>query len=144
MQKCRQKTWHERYGLSFNMEEIASVKSLVRDLAHLGSSYSKVLLSAKCLHHFFTVERASVSVSETDLSSAAIAEARKPLSVRKWMTARCSILIPNVQTRRDVLKTSAGVKLVRATKIFDSEISEEDIVCRIQLFMMIRAHDWVR
>jgi hypothetical protein len=80
------------------------------------------------LPHFFTVEWASTSVSCTDFSPAAIAEARKPLSVRKRMTARCSIKIRNAQTRIDVLRTSVGADLVGATTIFEREIGEEEIV----------------
>jgi hypothetical protein len=61
--------------------------------------------------------------------SAAIAEARKALSVRKPMTARCSINSLNVQTRIDILKTSAGRNVVGATKIFERELGEEAVVC---------------
>jgi hypothetical protein len=64
--------------------------------------------------------------------------------VRKRGTARYSIKIINVQTRRGVLKTSTGADVVRATKIFERQIGEEDIVCRIQSFIMISAHHWVR
>jgi hypothetical protein len=130
MLKCWQRTMHERYGLSFNMEEMASGKSLVmvKGLFQLGSSYNEVLVlpSTKRLRHFFTVEWASTSVSETDLSSAAIAEARKPLSmsvsVRKRMAARGSrnvLNFPNVHICINVLKTSAGVEMVGARKIFE-------------------------
>jgi hypothetical protein len=49
-----------------------------------------------------------------------------------------------IQTRIDVLKTSAGADMVGATKIFEKEIGEEEIVCRIPSFIMIRTHHWVR
>jgi hypothetical protein len=78
------------------------------------------------------------------LSSAAIAEARRPLNVREWMIAPCSINILNVQTRTDVLQTSPGADVVGATKIFEREIGKQEIVCRIQSFIMIRLHHWVR
>jgi hypothetical protein len=144
MRKCWQRTLRERYGLSFDIEEMASDKSLVSGLPHLGSSSSEVLPSAKRLRHFFTRERAIASVSQTELSSAAIAEAQRPLSMRKWIHARCSINIRNAQTRRDVLKTSAGADVVGATKILEGEIGEERIICRIQSFILISAHHWVR
>jgi hypothetical protein len=145
MRKHQQRTLHERYGLSFNIEETASAKSLVRGLPQFGLSDSEVLVlpSAKRLRQFFTVEMENASVSSTDLNSAAIAEAQRPLSVRKRMTARCSINILNVQTRIEVLKTNTGVDLVGTTKIFEREIGEEEIVCRIQSFMIIHAHPWV-
>jgi hypothetical protein len=66
---------HERYGLSFNVEEMASAKSLVAGLAHLGSSYREVLPSPKRVRHFFTIERVNTFVSSTDLSSAPIVKA---------------------------------------------------------------------
>jgi hypothetical protein len=64
--------------------------------------------------------------------------------VRKRMTARCYMNIPNVQTRISVFKTSTGADVVEATKIFEREIGEEEIVCRIQSFSMISAHHWAR
>jgi hypothetical protein len=65
MRKCRQKTFYERFGLSFIREEMVSAKSLVTvwGLPHLGSSYGEVLPSAKRLGHFFTVERANAFIS---------------------------------------------------------------------------------
>jgi hypothetical protein len=60
------------------------------------------------------------------------------------MTVYCSINILNVQTSIDALKTSAWADVVGATKIFEREIGDEEIVCRIQLFIMISAHHWVR
>jgi hypothetical protein len=60
------------------------------------------------------------------------------------MTVRCSINLLNVQTLIDVLKTSAGADLVGATKIFEREIGEEEIVCRIQSLVIISAHHCVR
>jgi hypothetical protein len=60
------------------------------------------------------------------------------------MTARCSINILNVQTRIDILKTSAGADVVGATKIFEKEKGEEEIVCRIQSFIVISAHHCAR
>jgi hypothetical protein len=144
MQKCQQRTLHKGYGLPLNIEEMASAKSLVWDLPRFESSCSEVLPSVKRLHHFFTVEKTSASVSETDLRSAVIGEARRPLSVRKRITAHCSLNIRDIQTRMYVLKTSAGADVVEATKIFEREIGEEEIVCRIQSFITISAHHWVR
>jgi hypothetical protein len=146
LRKCRQRTLHERYGLSFNIGEMALVRWWVSGLPHLGSSDSEVLLSTKRLPHFFSGEVAGASVSETDLSSAAIVEARRPLSVsmKKRMTARCSINIRNVQTRINVDKTSAGADVVGAAKIFDREVGEEDMVYRIESFTMNSAHNWVK
>jgi hypothetical protein len=66
------------------------------------------------------------------------------LSVRKRMTVRCSINIPNIRTGIDVLKTSAEAALVGATKIFERKIGEEEIICQMQSFILIRAHHWVR
>jgi hypothetical protein len=130
---------------------MASARSLVRGLPHLGSSENEVLVlpSAKPLHSFFIVEKAGASVSETGLNSVAIAEARRPLSVRKWMIARCSINILkvdvlNAQARIDILQTSARADVVGTTKIFEREIGEEEIICRIKSFSMISAHHWVR
>jgi hypothetical protein len=60
------------------------------------------------------------------------------------MTARRPINILNVQTRVDALKTSAGVDVARATTIFEREIGEEEIVCRMPSFIMINAHHWVK
>jgi hypothetical protein len=63
--------------------------------------------------------------------------------VRKRMTVRSSInslKILNVQTRIDVLKTSAGADVVEATKIFEIEIGEDEIVCQIRSFTVIGAH----
>jgi hypothetical protein len=37
----------------------------------------------------------------------------------------------------DVLRTSAGADVTGATRIFEREIGEEEIVSRVQLFMMI-------
>jgi hypothetical protein len=67
--------------------------------------------------------------------------------VRKRPAVRCSTNILNplkVEIRIDILKTSAGADVVGATKIFEREIGEEEIVCQIQSFMMISAHHWVR
>jgi hypothetical protein len=75
----------------------------------------------------------------TDLNSAAIADARRPLSVRERMTHRCSINIINVQTRTEVRKTSAEADMVGATRIFEREIGEEEIICRTQSFTVICA-----
>jgi hypothetical protein len=74
----------------------------------------------------------------------AIAEAGRLLSVRKLMTADCSINILNVQTRIDVLKASARADVVGAMKVFEKEMGEEEIVCRMQPFIVISAHSWVR
>jgi hypothetical protein len=63
VQKRRQRTLHERHGLSFNIEEMASAKSLVCFLLKFASSYSEVLSSTKGLRRFFAVEGASASVS---------------------------------------------------------------------------------
>jgi hypothetical protein len=104
---------------------MASAKSLVKSLPHLGSSYGEVLLSANSFRRYFTVERASASFAQADLSRAAIAEARRLLTVRKRLTARRSINILHVQTRIDVLKTSARADLIGAAKIFGREIGEE-------------------
>jgi hypothetical protein len=60
------------------------------------------------------------------------------------MTARCSRNILNVQTSIDILKTSARADVAGSTKIFEREIVEKEIVCRIQSFMMISAHHRVR
>jgi hypothetical protein len=60
------------------------------------------------------------------------------------MAAHCWIDLLNVQKRIDVLKTSAVADVVGATKILEREIGEEEIVCRIQSFIMINAHHWVR
>jgi hypothetical protein len=144
MRKIWQRALHDSHGLSSNIEEMASAKSLVKSLPHLGSRYSEALPSAKRLRHFFTVEMASASVSETDLSSAATAEARRPFSVRKRMTARYFIHVLNVQTGRDALQASAGADVVGARRIFEREIGEEGIVCRMQSLIMISAHDRVR
>jgi hypothetical protein len=135
---------HERQYLSNNIEEIASANSLVRGLSDLGSLYSEVLPSAKLLHHFFVLERASASVSLTDFSSAAIPEARRPLSLRNRMTALYSTNVRNVQTRIDILETSAGADVGEAIKIVKKEIGQEKIVCRIQSFMITSARHWVR
>jgi hypothetical protein len=40
----------------------------------------------------------------------------------------------------DVLKTSAGEDVIGATKIFEREVGEEEIICRMQSFIMIIAH----
>jgi hypothetical protein len=64
--------------------------------------------------------------------------------VRKRMSARDSINILNVQTCINVLGTSAGADVVGTTKILEREMGEKEIVCRIQSFIMISAHDWVR
>jgi hypothetical protein len=144
MRKCRLRSLYERYGFSFSIREMASVKSLVRGVPHLGASHNEVLLSAQRLRHFFIVEVASASVSWMELSMAAIAEAHRPLSVRKRMTARCFLKILNVQTGIDVLKTSAEAEVVGAMKIVEREIGAEEIVCRIRSFSMIGAYHWVR
>jgi hypothetical protein len=34
--------------------------------------------------------------------------------------------------------------VVGVTKMFQREIADEEIVCRIQSFIIISAHDWVR
>jgi hypothetical protein len=44
----------------------------------------------------------------------------------------------------DVLKTSAVMDVVGATKIIEREIGEEEIVCRIESFIIINTHHWVR
>jgi hypothetical protein len=108
MRKCRTRTLFEKYGISFNTEEMASAKSFVRGLSHLGSSYREFLPSTKRLHHFFTIKKISTFASWTNLSLAVIAEARRPLNLRKRMSARCSRNILNVQTRTSVLKKVPG------------------------------------
>jgi hypothetical protein len=60
------------------------------------------------------------------------------------MTVRYSINTLNVETRIEVLETIAGADVVEATKIFEREIGEEEIVCRIQSFILINTHHWVR
>jgi hypothetical protein len=60
------------------------------------------------------------------------------------MTARSDRNSLNVRVGIDILKTSAGADVVGATKIFESKIGEEEIVCRIELFIMISAHRYVR
>jgi hypothetical protein len=52
--------------------------------------------------------------------------------------------ILNVQARIDLLKTSARADVARVTKIFEREIGEEEIVCRIQPCIMINGHHCVR
>jgi hypothetical protein len=64
--------------------------------------------------------------------------------VRKRMTSRCSKNILNGQTSRDVLKMSAEADVVGATKIFEKETGEEEIVYQRQSFIMISAHHRVR
>jgi hypothetical protein len=66
------------------------------------------------------------------------------LSMRKQMTARCSINILNVQIRIDVLKTSTRAEVVGPPKIFERKIGEDETVCRIQSFIIIGAGHWVR
>jgi hypothetical protein len=60
------------------------------------------------------------------------------------MTARRSIRILNLQTRRDFLETSAGEGMAGATEIFEREIEEEEIVCLMQSFVLTSAHQRVR
>jgi hypothetical protein len=60
------------------------------------------------------------------------------------MAAGCSINFLNAQTHIDVLKTSTGADMVGATKIFEREIGEEEIVCRRQSFILTSAYHWVR
>jgi hypothetical protein len=47
------------------------------------------------------------------------------------MIDRCSMTILNVQAGIDVIETSAAADMVEVTKIFEREIGEEEIVCRI-------------
>jgi hypothetical protein len=91
LRKCGQRTLHERKGRSFNIEAMTSARSFVRGGPDLESSHREVLPCAKRFCHFFTVGRASPSAAYTDSSSAAIAQEGKLLSVKKQMTARCSM-----------------------------------------------------
>jgi hypothetical protein len=155
MRKCRQRCVHERYGLSFNTEEMASVKSLIRGLPHLGSSYNEVpvLPSAKRLRSFFT---SSLSKGQAPLSHRLNSVRR-----RSWKCGRtevfececektdeCSLFHEHPQRTSTSMHRRPSNRywahVVGATQIFEREIGEEDIVCQIQLLIMISVYHWTR
>jgi hypothetical protein len=52
--------------------------------------------------------------------------------------------ILNTQTHVSVLEMSGGADVVGATKIFESEIGGEEIICGIQSFVMIDAQHFMK
>jgi hypothetical protein len=107
IQKWRQNTSHKLNGLSLSIELIVPAISFVKGLPDLGSSNKFLLPLWKQLRHFFTVNRASASEPYTYSSSAWIALAFSPLSVKKQIAARCS---------REILSESTSFKNLTAAE----------------------------
>jgi hypothetical protein len=72
----------------------------------------------------------------THLSSATIAPAWRPLSVRKRTTARCSIDIQERQTAVYLFQNVKCADVVGGARTFNRSMGEEKMVYRILCFIL--------